>query len=230
MAYERIAGGVLTVHERILGKNDEIARQNRERFREAGLLALNLVSSPGSGKTALIERMLPDLRGQLRIGVVVGDPQTDNDARRIAQAGGAVAQIVTQSSCHLEADMVARALESLDLAQLDILIIENVGNLVCPAAFDLGEGLRVAILSVTEGEDKPLKYPVMFHSAQIVLINKTDLAEVVEFDRQATLEALESVAPDADVFEVSARTGAGLSSLYERLWHELQRVREFSPR
>ncbi len=207
----------LVVHEHLLARNDRQAEHNRERFRSKGVLVLNVLSSPGSGKTRLLERTLSDLGQRLRLGVVVGDLQTDNDARRLSGRGAPVVPITTGTVCHLEAEMVARAAAQVDLNALDILIIENVGNLVCPASFDLGEDLRVVLLSTVEGEDKPLKYPLAFKTATVVLVSKIDLAEAAGFDRQAALENVRRVAPQAVVLEVSAHTGAGLDSWYHYL-------------
>lgn len=207
--------------ESLKARNDRQARANRERFREHGLLVLNLLSSPGSGKTALLERTLSEYGQRRRMGVVVGDLQTDNDARRLAGRGGPVVPITTGTVCHLEADMVARACGELDLAALDVLAIENVGNLVCPASFDLGEGVRVVVLSTTEGEDKPLKYPRAFKTSQAVVVNKTDIAEVVGFDRAAALKNIREVTPGAEVIELSARTGAGMEGWYAFLDRKL---------
>jgi hydrogenase nickel incorporation protein HypB len=204
----------LAVHEHLLARNDRQAEHNRELFRAKGVLVLNVLSSPGSGKTRLLERTLSDLGQRLHLGVVVGDLQTDNDARRLSGRGAPVVPITTGTVCHLEAEMVARAAACVDLDALDILVIENVGNLVCPASFDLGEDLRVVLLSTTEGEDKPLKYPLAFKTAHVVLVSKIDLAEAAGFDRQAALENIRRVAPQATVLEVSARTGAGLEA-----WH-----------
>ncbi len=198
----------------ILSKNDRLAEQNRNYFRAKGLLVFNLLSSPGSGKTALIERMLQDYSESLKIGVIVGDLATDNDARRLQNKGAPTIQIITGNACHLEADMVAKAVNKLDVDNLDVLIIENVGNLVCPAAYDLGEDLRIVLLSVTEGEDKPLKYPTMFKSARVVIINKIDLAAAVEFERDRAISNIQKIAPQAQIFEISAKTGAGMNSLY----------------
>jgi hydrogenase nickel incorporation protein HypB len=207
----------LAVHEHLLARNDHQAEHNRELFRSKGLLVLNMLSSPGSGKTRLLERTLSDLGQRLRLGVIVGDLQTDNDAQRLSGRGAPVVQITTGTVCHLEAEMVARAAAQVDLDALDILVIENVGNLVCPASFDLGEDLRVVLLSTTEGEDKPLKYPLAFKTATVVLVSKIDLAEAAGFDRQAALENIRRVAPQAVVLEVSAHTGAGLDSWYHYL-------------
>ena len=201
----------LAVHTRLLAKNDQFAQQNRDRFQACGLLALNILSSPGSGKTALIEQTAKVWGGRAeRVGVIVGDLATENDAQRLRSAGATALQITTGSACHLEADMVAHALSHLNLAALDLMVIENVGNLVCPAAYDLGETLRVVLLSVTEGEDKPLKYPTAFQSADVVILTKMDIAEAVGFDRAAAIDNIRRMAPQSRVFEVSARTGEGL--------------------
>jgi hydrogenase nickel incorporation protein HypB len=196
----------------ILASNDRIAERNRGYFKALGLLSLNMVSSPGSGKTTLIQHTVKRLNGRLRTGVIVGDLATDNDARRLQADGARAVQITTGTLCHLEAGMVARALTQLDGRTLDLVIIENVGNLVCPASFDLGEELRVVLLSVTEGEDKPLKYPPMFHSADVVLVNKMDLAAAVEFRRDQAMANIQRISPHATLFEVSARTGAGMDA------------------
>ena len=179
---------LIEVNQGVLSKNDVLAQRNRALYQSKGLLVLNVVSSPGSGKTALIERMLTDLQSSVRGGVIVGDLATDNDARRIQRTGSPAVQIVTGDMCHLEAEMVAHAAEKLNLDELDLLIIENVGNLVCPAGYDLGEALRVVLFSVTEGEDKPLKYPIMFKSAHVVIISKIDLADAAGFDRALGLD------------------------------------------
>jgi hydrogenase nickel incorporation protein HypB len=211
----------IPVGENLKARNDRQAAANRSQFRAHGLLALNLLSSPGSGKTALLERTLSEYGRRRRVGVVVGDLQTDNDARRLRGRGGPVVPITTGTVCHLEADMVARACAALDLAALDVLVIENVGNLVCPASFDLGEEVRVVVLSTTEGEDKPLKYPRAFKTSQVVVVNKTDIAEVVGFDRDAALKNIRAVAPQAEVVELSARTGAGIDRWYDYLERRL---------
>jgi hydrogenase nickel incorporation protein HypB len=208
---------MVEINQGILSKNDLLAARNRGLFQSKGLLVLNVLSSPGSGKTAFIERTLTDLKGRLRGGVVVGDLATDNDARRIARSGAPAIQITTGDTCHLEAEMVARAVDQLDLDQLDLLIIENVGNLVCPSGYDLGEDLRVVLLATTEGEDKPLKYPVMFKTADVVVVNKMDIADAVGFDRQAARDAIQRTVPGAVVFEVSARTGQGMAGWYDYL-------------
>jgi hydrogenase nickel incorporation protein HypB len=204
----------LQVEQGILQKNDRLAERNRGYFQAKGLYVVNVLASPGAGKTAFIERTAADLGGRLRLGVIVGDLATENDAIRLRGHGIPAIQITTGSVCHLDAEMVSRAMEQLDLNTLDVLVIENVGNLVCPAVYDLGESARVVLLSVTEGEDKPLKYPVMFQSAQVVVVNKMDLAAAAGFDREAALRNIRRVAPDAILFEVSAKTGQGMDSWY----------------
>jgi hydrogenase nickel incorporation protein HypB len=200
------------VHQSIFAANDRKAAANRELFESKGLLVLNVVSSPGSGKTTLVQKTIERLAGKAPAGVIVGDLETDNDARRLRTTGAPVVQITTGTLCHLDAEMVARAFGELPADGLRILVIENVGNLVCPATFDLGEGLRVALLSVTEGEDKPLKYPPLFSFSQVVVITKQDLAEPCEFDREAALASIRRVNPAAKVFEVSAKTGEGMDA------------------
>jgi hydrogenase nickel incorporation protein HypB len=208
---------VLHLHERVLDRNRAQAERNRAFFREHGITAINILSAPGSGKTALLERTLADLRNELRAAVIVGDLATDSDARRLASTDAAIVQITTGTLCHLEAAMIARAYEELDPAKFDLLFIENVGNLVCPAAFDLGESLRVVLTAVTEGEDKPLKYPTLFKTANTIIVTKIDLAVPCGFDRASLRKNLADISPAADVVELSARTGAGLASWYERL-------------
>jgi hydrogenase nickel incorporation protein HypB len=201
----------LRIHEHLISKNDRFAQQNRASFQSHGLLTLNILSSPGSGKTTLIEQIAKAWQNRAnRLGVIVGDLATENDAFRLRAAGANALQITTGTACHLEADMVAHALEHLDLANLDLLVIENVGNLVCPAAYDLGETLRVVLLSVTEGEDKPLKYPTAFQSADVVLLTKMDIAAAVAFERATAITNIRRMAPQAQLFELSARTGLGL--------------------
>jgi hydrogenase nickel incorporation protein HypB len=207
----------IEINQGILSKNDRLAQQNRQYFQDRKLLVVNVLSSPGAGKTALIERMLQDYGDKLNIGVIVGDLATDNDAKRLQSKCSQVVQITTGNACHLEANMVAKASRKLDLEHLDLLIIENVGNLVCPAAYDLGEDFKLVLLSVTEGEDKPLKYPVMFKSAQAVVVNKIDLAEAVEFNRESAIANIQQIASQAPIFEVSAKTGKGINSLYNYL-------------
>lgn len=203
---------LVQVRQNVFKQNDLIARALRERFQSAGVFVLSLVSSPGAGKTALLERTLTELSARYRVAALVGDLATENDAARLARSGAPVRQIVTGTVCHLDAAMVQTALEGggWDLAELDFLFLENVGNLVCPASYDLGEGLRCVLMSVTEGEDKPLKYPTIFNSADVALITKIDLAEAVEFDRAAADLSIQSVRPGMEIMPVSAKTGAGM--------------------
>jgi hydrogenase nickel incorporation protein HypB len=202
----------LDLNRSLLEKNDRLAERNRGFFRAKKLLVLNVVSSPGSGKTTFIRETAAKLGKQLRVGVIVGDLATDNDAARLRTAGIPVVQITTGTVCHLDADMVSKAAGQLDLDQLDVLVIENVGNLVCPADYDLGEDLRVVLLSVTEGEDKPLKYPPMFHSAHVAVITKTDMASAAGFNRDLALVNLHRVSHHAEIFELSAKTGDGMKA------------------
>ena len=201
---------MLEVRKNVLKQNDVIARALRERFREQGTFVVSLVSSPGAGKTAFLEKTLTLLHSHYRVAALVGDLATENDALRLARSHAPVKQISTGTLCHLEAAMVDRALNGWDLGELDFLFIENVGNLVCPSSYDLGENLRLVLLSVTEGEDKPLKYPTIFNSADIAVITKIDLAEAVEFDEEAVKANIQAVRPGMRHFAVSAKTGAGL--------------------
>jgi hydrogenase nickel incorporation protein HypB len=202
---------IVELRQGILKKNDELARGLRGRFQSAGVLVLNLVSSPGTGKTAFLERTLRELRGGgAKVAALVGDLETDNDARRLAASGAPVRQINTHGICHLEAEMIGKHLEGWELADLDYLFIENVGNLVCPSSYDLGEKIRVALLSVTEGEDKPLKYPTLFNSADAAILTKIDIAEPCGFDRAEALKNINEIRPGIRIFETSAKTGAGM--------------------
>ncbi|HMB94489.1 MAG TPA: hydrogenase nickel incorporation protein HypB, partial [Tepidisphaeraceae bacterium] len=203
---------ILQVRQRILKKNDEQARALRQRFEEARVLVVSLVSSPGAGKTALLRQTLIKLANTHRIAALVGDLATENDAKRLAESGVPVKQIITGTVCHLEAEMVESALADWDLSQLDILFIENVGNLVCPASYDLGEALRVVLFSTTEGEDKPLKYPTIFNTADVAIITKIDLAGVVGFDRRTAHESIQNVRPGMNILELSARSGEGMEA------------------
>jgi hydrogenase nickel incorporation protein HypB len=216
--HDRSAGReTISIEMDVLAKNNRLAARNRELFAARGIFALNLVSSPGSGKTTILERTLRDIAGSTRCAVIEGDQQTDNDARRIAATGVAAKQINTGAGCHLDAHMVGHALEELTLDGLEILFIENVGNLVCPASFDLGEAHKVAVLSVTEGEDKPLKYPQMFHAADVMLLNKVDLLPYLDFDVEKCLEMARRVSPHIRIFQVSAKTGEGMAEWYDWL-------------
>jgi hydrogenase nickel incorporation protein HypB len=214
---------LVEVRKNVLKQNDLVARALRTRFRTAGVFVVSLVSSPGSGKTAFLEKTLTLLRPRYRVAALVGDLATENDAVRLARSQAPVKQIITGTLCHLEAAMVQNAVdeEEWDLSQLDFLFIENVGNLVCPSSYDLGEDLRVVLLSVTEGEDKPLKYPTIFNSADVAIVTKSDLAEAVEFDWESTRRNIQAVRPGMRVFQLSAKTGDGveeyLGFLAERL-------------
>ena len=201
---------IIEVRKNILKRNDEVARVLRSRFEEAGVFVVSLVSSPGSGKTAFLESTLTRLRSEFRLAALVGDLATGNDARRLARSQVPVRQILTGTVCHLEAAMIESNLQEWNLNDLDLLFIENVGNLVCPSSYDLGENLRVVLMSVTEGEDKPLKYPTIMNSADVAVITKTDLSDAVEFDWPAALENLHAVRPDIEVLRVSAKTGSGM--------------------
>jgi hydrogenase nickel incorporation protein HypB len=200
------------VRQAILSKNDRLAERNRGFFRAHGLSVLNVLSSPGSGKTTFLRETVQFLNQKLKTGIIVGDLATDNDAQRLRASGAPVVQITTGTVCHLEADMVARALKQLPLDGLQLLIIENVGNLVCPASYDLGEDLRVVLFSVTEGEDKPLKYPPMFQAADVIVLSKIDLAQACDFNRELALASIRRVSPKAKVFETSAKTGRGMEA------------------
>jgi hydrogenase nickel incorporation protein HypB len=201
---------VITIERKVLAKNDEIAQQNRDLFARHGLFVFNLVSSPGAGKTSLLERTLETLRDRLRIAVVEGDVQTDFDAQRVARYGVPVVQIVTNGGCHLEARLVQDALGAIALPGLDVLVIENVGNLVCPANYDLGEALKVVLVSTAEGDDKPLKYPGMFRNASVLVINKVDLLPYVPCDMAALRRNALQINPALRVFETSCTTKAGI--------------------
>jgi len=211
----------LTLEQNVLAKNDLLATRNRLYFQERRILALNLVSSPGSGKTTLLTRTITDLREQIPFCVVEGDQATSHDAQRIRETGCAVVQVNTGTGCHLEAAMVGNSLEQLQPPQGAIVMIENVGNLVCPALFDLGERAKVVVLSVTEGEDKPLKYPHMFRASQVMILNKLDLLPYVNFDCDRCVEYARQVNPELQIFTVSATTGEGLSSWYDWLKTQL---------
>jgi hydrogenase nickel incorporation protein HypB len=208
---------LVRIEQDILGKNNRYATANRRWFTERAILALNLVSSPGSGKTALLTRTLEDLGGDLPAVVIEGDQQTANDAERIRATGVRALQINTGKGCHLDAHMVGHALDALAPVDGSILFIENVGNLVCPAAFDLGEAHKVVILSVTEGEDKPLKYPDMFHAADLMLLNKVDLLPYLQFDVDRCIEYARRVNPRIKVLQVSAQSGVGMTHWYQWL-------------
>jgi hydrogenase nickel incorporation protein HypB len=208
---------IVEVRQTVLKHNDEIARGLRQHFRDARVFVVSLVSSPGSGKTTFLEKTLMLLQQEYRPAALVGDLATENDANRLARSGAPAKQITTGTLCHLEAAMLQNALEGWNLTGLDFLFIENVGNLVCPSSYDLGENLRLVLLSVTEGEDKPLKYPPIFNSADLAIITKIDLVEAVEFDSRAARSNIDSVRPGMPVIEVSAKTGQGMSEWLQYL-------------
>ncbi|WP_454644926.1 hydrogenase nickel incorporation protein HypB [Bradyrhizobium liaoningense] len=217
-AGQKIAGmssdRIIQVERDILGKNDRLAADNRARFAADSVLAFNLVSSPGAGKTSLLVRAVSELKASLAIGVIEGDQQTSNDAERIRATGVSAIQVNTGKGCHLDAAMVGEAYDRLPWLNGGLLFIENVGNLVCPAAFDLGEACKIVVFSTTEGEDKPLKYPDMFAASSLMLINKIDLAPVLDFDLAKTIEYARRVNPKIEVLTVSARTGEGFATFY----------------
>ncbi len=201
---------VITIERKVLEKNDELARRNRDLFTKHQTFVINLVSSPGSGKTSLLEATLNILREQITVAVIEGDVQTDLDAQRVAKFNVPVVQIVTNGGCHLEARLVYDAMVNVDLPKTDLLVIENVGNLVCPANYDLGEAHKIVVLSVTEGDDKPLKYPSMFRNASVLIVNKTDLLPYVDSNIETLKQNALSINPDLIIFEISCRTGAGI--------------------
>ena len=212
---------MVQIEQDILGKNNQYANANRLKFAEKGIFVLNLVSSPGSGKTTLLTRSLDDLKSDLALAVIEGDQETSNDAERIRETGVPAIQVNTGKGCHLDGHMVGHATETLAIKDGSVLFIENVGNLVCPAAFDLGEAHKVAILSVTEGEDKPIKYPDMFHAADILLLNKVDLLPYLNFDVEKCIAYARQVNPSIQIFKVSATTGEGMDAWYQ--WIKLNR-------
>ena len=202
----------VAIEQSILNKNDELAAALRERFRESGTFVVNLLSSPGSGKTTLLEETLRRLAPRFRVGALVGDQATDNDALRLRRSGAPVRQITTGEECRLDADMIAKALDGWDSGPLDVLFIENVGNLICPAEYDLGENFRAVLFSVTEGEDKPLKYPLAFTTADVALLTKIDIAQAVGFDRNAARASIHDVHPGVPILELSSRSGEGFDA------------------
>jgi hydrogenase nickel incorporation protein HypB len=218
---------LIEVRQNVLKHNDLVARELRQEFRKASVFVVSLVSSPGAGKTMFLEKTLASLQPQYRVAALVGDLATENDAARLARSHAPVRQIVTGTVCHLEAEMVRKSLEGWRLSDLDFLFIENVGNLVCPASYDLGEDLRVVLMSVTEGEDKPLKYPPIFHSADLAVITKADLAEAVEFDAATAARNIQAVRPGLPVIHVSAKKGTGVPEWLSLLF-SLARLGEHS--
>ena len=218
---------MIEVRRNVLKQNDLIARALRERFRAADVYVVSLVSSPGSGKTTFLEKTLTQLQPQYRVAALVGDLATENDAMRLARSNAPVKQITTGTLCHLEAAMVENALQGWDLNNLDFLFIENVGNLVCPSSYDLGENLRLVLMSVTEGEDKPLKYPTIFNSADVAVVTKNELAGAVEFDWETARKSIESVRPGMRIFRLSAKTGDGMQEYLDFLAQRLSEQRAF---
>jgi len=216
---------LVEVRKNVLKENDRVARALRARFRASGVFVVSLVSSPGSGKTAFLEKTLTLLRPRYRVAALVGDLATENDAQRLARSQAPVKQITTGTLCHLEAAMVQNALAGWDVNHLDFLFIENVGNLVCPSSYDLGEDLRLVLLSVTEGEDKPLKYPTIFNSSDVAIVTKTDLAEAVEFDWSVAHRNIQAVRPGMQVFRLSAKTEEGLEEYLAFLTARLAELR-----
>lgn len=207
----------IVLEKNILEDNALFSARNQVRFKNAGVIALNLVSSPGSGKTTLLTRTINDLKTEISASVIEGDQQTQNDARRIRETGAQAVQINTGKGCHLDAQMIDKAADVIDLCNIDLLFIENVGNLVCPAAFDLGEAHKILILSVTEGEDKPLKYPDIFHASDVLILNKIDLLPYVDFNMQQCIEYARKINPSIKVLPLSAKTGEGLTAWYDWL-------------
>jgi hydrogenase nickel incorporation protein HypB len=213
---------VITIERKVLEKNDQIAARNRSMFAERGIFVLNLVSSPGSGKTSILEKTFQGLRNEVKVAVIEGDVQTDLDAQRVTQYGVPVVQIVTLGGCHLEANLVQDALAKLDLTGIELLFIENVGNLVCPSNYDLGEAMKVVVLSTTEGDDKPLKYPAMIRNSSVLLINKIDLIPYVPCDLNALRSNALQINPDLKIFEISCITGKGIPD-----WCDWLRKKEY---
>ncbi|MBO8127740.1 MAG: hydrogenase nickel incorporation protein HypB [Peptococcaceae bacterium] len=214
--------------QKILRANQQVARENRERL--ASLTTINLISSPGAGKTTLLEKTIAALKNDFQMGVIEGDIYTTRDAERIAGQGVEVVQVNTSGLCHLDANMVSRALNEIDYEQLDLLFIENVGNLVCPAEFDLGEDYKVAVLSVAEGGDKPAKYPLVFQEAQVVVINKCDLLALSDFDLDTVTAEIKKIKPELKIFPVSAKTGEGLEAWYAWLRQVIREKKESAMR
>jgi hydrogenase nickel incorporation protein HypB len=202
----------IPLERKVLSENDRIAGDLRRAYQANGILCLNFISSPGSGKTSLLERTLEALPAETRVALLTGDIQTDNDARRLARFGFPVRQVTTAGACHLDARMVEQHLQEWDLAKLDLLLVENVGNLVCPTSYDLGEAGKIVVLSVTEGEDKPLKYPGIFRKSELMILNKTDLLPYVPFDMAAARDNARSIHPGIEILELSCQTGAGLEA------------------
>jgi len=219
---------IVEVRAKVMRQNDLLAHALRERFEASGVSVVGLVSSPGSGKTAFLEKLLSGLARDFRVAALVGDLATENDAVRLKRATPNVRQITTGTICHLDAQMIERALQGWQLDTLDFLFIENVGNLVCPSSYDLGEEVRFVLLSATEGEDKPLKYPTIFNSSDVAIITKMDMAEPADFDVTAARRNIESVRPGMKIFEVSAKTGSGMQDVFQLLRDQLAHLRKTS--
>ncbi len=214
----------VSIEKKVLSENDRVAAGIRASMSEHGILCINMVSSPGSGKTSLLEKTLSALGAELSIAVVAGDVQTDNDARRLIEAGGRLVRpIVTGGACHLDARMVEKAISEFDLKETDLLVIENVGNLVCPSSYDLGEDMKVVVISTTEGDDKPLKYPAMFRRSSVMVVNKTDLIGTSDFDIERVKANARQINGNLVIMETSCRTGQGLSDWYQWLRDEVSR-------
>jgi hydrogenase nickel incorporation protein HypB len=220
---------IVEIRAKVMKQNDLLAYALRERFKACGVSVVGLVSSPGSGKTAFLEKLLSGLARDFRVAALVGDLATENDAARLKRATPNVRQITTGTICHLDAQMIEKSLEGWSLDDLDFLFIENVGNLVCPSSYDLGEELRFVMLSATEGEDKPLKYPTIFNSSDVAIITKMDMAEAAEFDVAAARRNIESVHPGMQIFEVSAKTGSGMQHVFQLLRDQLAHSRGTRP-
>lgn len=219
----------IKIEKKVLSENERLAAELRNKMVLNGVLSLNIVSSPGAGKTSLLENTLSDLKDEFKIAVVAGDVQTENDANRLIKAGGEwVRPLVTGGSCHLDARMVSRALKNLDLKKLDLLIIENVGNLVCPSSYDLGEYMKVVVISVPEGDDKPLKYPGMFKRSGVMIVNKTDLLGTSDFSMKEVKKNARSINSDLDIIETSCSTGEGIEEWYGWLRKHIRRVKKKS--
>jgi len=207
----------VSLNKKILDKNEKCAQLNKDFFSKNGIVCINVISSPGSGKTTTLSTTIKDLAGDIKIAVIEGDIKTDTDAEKIRATGAQAVQIETQGACHLSAQQVHNSLSKIDAAEMDIIFIENVGNLVCPSSFDLGEGKRVVILSVPEGDDKPIKYPGTFAQAHTILINKMDLIDYIDFDLQRVIDDIRKVNPEADIFQVSATARTGMNDWYDWL-------------
>lgn len=219
----------IKIEKKVLSENERLAAELRNRMVLSGVLCLNIVSSPGAGKTSLLEKTLSDLKDEFKIAVIAGDVQTENDANRLIKAGGEwVRPLVTGGSCHLDARMISRALKKLELKEVDLLIIENVGNLVCPSSYDLGEDMKVVVISVPEGDDKPLKYPAMFKRSGLMIVNKTDLLGTSDFSMDVIKENALSINSNLDILETSCRTGDGIEKWYGWLRKHIRRARKKS--